>query len=770
MLAILLLISVAGFSQNGQKLDPGELSAGSGFNAIIPLHWEKLGNPTEYHVFRKSDGNEFEQIATVPTGTFSSASYIDENISAAIEYTYIIKDQNNDDMTNESAATCNNTGYSITIPGWNTTTPTIDGELSSGEWDDAIEIDITNTARIYASTPLVANTYAYLKVADDKLFIAIKDFNSPTLEQNDQVMMFFDYNNDGLWSTSDSDQRYMGVYLDIPDFMRMRTPLFGEYPNVTFGATEYDPPEMQAEVAAGDDFVSYEFSFEISTSYLAGHTDNFGLLLQTMAYESGESIGLTGLFPPGAIWRAPTTFTNCTVQFDADQEPPEVISIEGNTTIANEEMNIIINISDQSNIQTVNGFYSIDGGEIQDLVMTPSKGVFGYTGTIPAVSEAATGWVDFYLEDVYNNSATSANYTIEWIGDDLPPVITLISAPTISSNGNIPTVSADVTDDLSGVESVTLFYTIDGQAEQSVSMNYINEIYIADLPDQVAGTYATYYITAIDNSENSSQSETIAIQWYFGDWFGHILGQNTGNNFGSIENMTLGVLLEIGDFEGKINKLAYMIPEYFNPPFNWKVVEVNINGNDVEWTDNVIVPIQYVTEELIYNASTWTEINVETDEYITGTVGLVVNMNAGSYWGRDENSTAEISWFIDSSGEWVQLGKGYWSAFPGDWNLKAHLYNESGVGIEKIAGQNNMTIFPNPATDFITVTFISQTEKSVEIELFDVTGKVINKVSTENYNRGDNTIEINTSNLPSGIYFIKKISENSSESKRFIVK
>ncbi len=771
-LFLTMLISASIFAQDGEKLSEGELYAGSGYNAIVPLHWEESGDPTEYHVFRKEGTSDFTQIAVVETGFFSSASFIDENVTAGIEYTYIIKDQNDVDMTNQHSATCNNTGHSVTIPGWNTITPTVDGIMNAGEWDDAIEIDITNLARIYTTNTWTSNTYAYLKVANDKLFIAIKDYNSPTLEQNDQIMMFFDYNNDGLWTGADHDQRYLGVWLTggTPDLYMERTEITGTYPNTSFGSGTMQPPEFTGWATEGTGYTSFEFAYDITGSYLEGHTDNFAMLLQSLIYEGGESQGLSALYSPGGIWRAPSTFFNCTVQYDADTEAPQVEAVEGTTAITGNDMPIILSISDQSDIQSVSGAYSIDGGTAQNLTMTASKGTFGYTGTIPAELTGVTGTINFYLEDVHGNNTTTTDYTIEWQTDDTPPVITPISTPTIATPTNIPVITAEITDDLAGIESVTLYYTVGGQTQQSLAMSFIDDVYTAQLPDQAIDAGVTYYIYANDNSDNNATSDVFTIVWYNGNWYGHIQGQNTGNNFGSIENFTMGLLLELGNFSGKINKLAYMIPEFFNPPFNWKVVEVNIDGSDVEWTENVLIPEQTVTEQLLYNASSWTEVDVESDVYLTGTVGLVIETQADSYWGRDANSTAGISWFIDSNtGEWAQLGVGYWASFQGDWTLKAHLYDENLAGVEKIVGNEGMRIYPNPAADYAIINFNLLTNQHVNIELLDINGKIIRKIASSNFSEGNYSLQINTSDLVGGIYFIKNTVGKTVSTKRFIV-
>ncbi|OYT16562.1 MAG: hypothetical protein B7C24_07180 [Bacteroidetes bacterium 4572_77] len=323
---------------------------------------------------------------------------------------------------------------------------------------------------------------------------------------------------------------------------------------------------------------------------------------------------------------------------------------------------------------------------------------------------------------------------------------------------------------MAGVESVSLFYTISGQSEQVIPMSYIDGIYTAELPDQLAGASASYYIYATDYSENSISSEIFNILWYQGGWYGHVEGQNTGNNFGSVEDFTMGLVLELGEFEGKINKLAYMIPEYFNPPFSWKIVDVNINGNEVEWTDDVLVPEQTVTDELLYNASNWTEIEVETQANLTGTVGLVLELQAYSYWGRDANSTSGISWFVDdNTGQWAQLGVGYWIDFPGDWTLKAHLYDEDNVGFEKIVGNMGINIYPNPASDYVIIDFQLITDQDINMELFDIKGQSIRKIASSHLKEGNYNLQINTSDLSNGVYFIKSTMGKTLSTKQFVV-
>jgi len=752
------------------RLNAGELYAGSGYNGIVPLQWEELGNPTEYHVYRKDGTSDFSQIAVVQTGFFSSASYIDENVTAGIEYTYTIKDESDVGMTNQMSAIPNNTGHSITIPGWGTTTPTIDGSISGGEWGDAIQIDITNHARIFTTEYFTGTTVAYLKVANDKLFIAIKDYNGPTREQNDQTMIFFDYNNDNLWTGSDTDQRYLASWLDASGLYSERSEIEGTYPTTSFGSGEMQPSEFNAAIEEGTGFLVYEFSIDITGSPLFNHTDNFGMLLQTSSFESGSNVGLTGLFSPGGIWKAPSTFINCTVQYDADVDAPAIDAVSSLTQIINNPMDIVLTVSDQSEIQTITGTYTIEGGNAQALNFNPSRGVYGYSATIPAEATAVTGALTFYVEDIHGNSLTTTDYSIEWIEDNTAPTITPILTPTVATPTNLAKVTAEIFDNLSGVETVTLFYTINSGAEQSMTMSLINEIYTANFNDQVVGTRADYFIKATDFSGNNEFSETFSIVWYDGAWQGNITGQNTGNNFGSSGTLTMGLVLDLGSFEGQINKLGYMVPEFFAPPFSWKIVELTGTGENTVWTNNILVPEQTVTDNLIVNASSWSEIDVQSDVVLTGTIGLVLNLSSGSYWGRDANSTDGISWFLEtSSGQWKQLGVGDWATFSGDWTLKAHFYDDQSVEVKELgATSTGLHAYPNPFNARTCIEYENYERGNVTLRITDISGKMVALPFSKFQEKGTYSYEY-TNSLSPGTYFYTLTTKSKSTTKKMLV-
>ena len=87
-------------------------------------------------------------------------------------------------------------------------------------------------------------------------------------------------------------------------------------------------------------------------------------------------------------------------------------------------------------------------------------------------------------------------------------------------------------------------------------------------------------------------------------------------------------------------------------------------------------------------------------------------------------------------------------------------------GENKISGIN---LYPNPITNEATVDVnLNEASKSA-ITVYDITGKVIANIFSGEMNSGSNTIKIDTSNLPSGIYYASIISENSKKNLKMVV-
>jgi hypothetical protein len=92
--------------------------------------------------------------------------------------------------------------------------------------------------------------------------------------------------------------------------------------------------------------------------------------------------------------------------------------------------------------------------------------------------------------------------------------------------------------------------------------------------------------------------------------------------------------------------------------------------------------------------------------------------------------------------------------------------NTSLVGIEELTAAD-FTIFPNPATESVTITFKEETNGSLSV--YDLSGKVVATQTLSGVN-GTQAVEINTSALNSGLYTINVTANGTSVSKKLAIR
>ncbi len=82
---------------------------------------------------------------------------------------------------------------------------------------------------------------------------------------------------------------------------------------------------------------------------------------------------------------------------------------------------------------------------------------------------------------------------------------------------------------------------------------------------------------------------------------------------------------------------------------------------------------------------------------------------------------------------------------------------------------NDISISPNPATNFLNVTYVSKKEPEIFIDLTDVTGKKVIETVQVSSNAGNNVFQIETSKLLKGIYFISLKSGDVVKTKKVVI-
>jgi hypothetical protein len=121
---------------------------------------------------------------------------------------------------------------------------------------------------------------------------------------------------------------------------------------------------------------------------------------------------------------------------------------------------------------------------------------------------------------------------------------------------------------------------------------------------------------------------------------------------------------------------------------------------------------------------------------------------------------------------------------PSDFRLTANSTASNGAsfsgpqfsgqvtGVKSIVNENlkSFVIYPNPANQSTSISFNIIEKNKVTTNVYDVLGNVVSTLSQSNdFEKGNNTISLNTSNLASGIYYISLDMNGSKETKKLII-
>ncbi|MCK9205412.1 MAG: carboxypeptidase regulatory-like domain-containing protein, partial [Bacteroidales bacterium] len=244
---------------------PVNLVATQGASYTVGLTWgaPQTGTVIGYNIYRKNFAPDFfpeTPLATVPP---TELSYTDNTALPTVHYYYAVSAVLAGDLLSP---------YSNTSEGWVATgfmaselssyvgsAPVIDGVISPGEWTDAFKADISDIIGTRDNTPNpIGSVIAYLKVnaAKTSLYCAVENFNDVVLEDHDEVALYVDDNNDGVFPPSgdDSEGNYWAVHYASGDLIKYR-PLY----NTGGVGTTIEIPNAQISVSAGTGHVVYEF-------------------------------------------------------------------------------------------------------------------------------------------------------------------------------------------------------------------------------------------------------------------------------------------------------------------------------------------------------------------------------------------------------------------------------------------------------------------------------------------------------------------------------
>jgi hypothetical protein len=82
------------------------------------------------------------------------------------------------------------------------------------------------------------------------------------------------------------------------------------------------------------------------------------------------------------------------------------------------------------------------------------------------------------------------------------------------------------------------------------------------------------------------------------------------------------------------------------------------------------------------------------------------------------------------------------------------------VGIKEINQDHGIRVYPNPFADFTNLEFTLDKASVVKLDVFNFLGKTVFSEAAREYPEGTSKIQINSSNMGSGVYFIKLTIDN----------
>lgn len=414
------------------------------------------------------------------------------------------------------------------------------------------------------------------------------------------------------------------------------------------------------------------------------------------------------------------------------------------------------------------GTYTADGGMVMGTTFMTDDIAFGEAASYTISSNGCTFTIDathdcgnqpsidgnlnFVLSTATatNYSDNLSNYVSDADGDNLTFAFNTVSpsgSGTLTTNPNgsftftpadgftgtvtIPfSVSDGNTPAVSGVITISV-------SDQILSCDQLPAITIvpAITVNPISMTYnAWYYITGgLPSADGSNYSIALSDDAGFTQTF-----TGAGNSVFQANNLAYTIdadstfFLTITATDNLGCTASLQVPVYVGLDVAWLSFtgEVKATGNELKWITASEVNNDYFTLERSSNGTNFTAIATIDGKGNTNT--------ASAYTYLDKEAPAGMSYYRISQ-----------TNFDGTRNY--------GGTVTLVRGETTLgvtTIYPVPATHNVTVKFVSAQTAKIQANTYDAAGRLMN---TQNINAtgGENTLNIDVANYPSGVYFVK---------------
>ncbi len=355
---------------------PGNLFTTQASGITVELNWAVplSGTIEGYNIYRKQyemDPYPEEPIATVGE---DELTYTDETALPLIEYYYAVTAELaggfQSPYSNETQGWISSGFVVDEISVYEGTTPTIDGIISIGEWDDAYMLDTSDFWGTYDNTiQSIGSVIGYFKMNADmtELYVAYINYNDTVLEDHDEVALYIDDNNDGVFSpdTQGNEGNYWAAYYAAGNQMKFR-PI---YDTGGVGDVIY-LPDPQLEVSVDEGYLVYEFMIPIGdeTWEINPSAENqSSLAIFVLDDNAPDPHGFDGWWPLNNInLFAPDGFGTITYGSVPQTPPaPENVNIEGDNHFGEITFTLNWDMPVINDLDHFNVFFAIDDDDFE---------------------------------------------------------------------------------------------------------------------------------------------------------------------------------------------------------------------------------------------------------------------------------------------------------------------------------------------------------------------------------------------------------------------
>lgn len=439
-------------SQPANPNAPANVVAGSGFDGMVPLTWDPPENAVTlatrhefageaaakskitpnpqaphnvqadtvrlYRIYRStSPGGPYTFLASVDPSHRNYANnedYIDTDVINETTYYYVVTavftDSSESVYSPEVSATPIPDGMHVELH-WSQVSPVLDGVLESGEWDDAVRLDISASG---VAQPVTL----YMKNDNNYLYLAVDDPNNTSDTDFNEIGLYFDDDNNNTWD-ADSPSTEGNFWIDFRNGNTsvVFRPIWGSHPDsIHFESSISSPEGVSAAASLTSGHVLYEIRIDLRSSALTALPgEEIGLWM--FNYDPDNPVdhyyGFSANWPYGSVWTAPLSYGKVKLKSPPQEPNIRLIGYEIDDDVRNQSIGNNDHQANPGEFLEVFLQVAVLSGSYNSIYAVPDSSADPYVHPNP---------VYFYDRYISHPRSVSTGDTV-WLTDDFDFVV-----------------------------------------------------------------------------------------------------------------------------------------------------------------------------------------------------------------------------------------------------------------------------------------------------------------------------------------------------------